>query len=126
MRGWMHFAVLGLALATLLPGAAAGQSEPPALTGLVGSADQAAMEGVLVSARKTGASITVTVVSDKDGRFSFPASKIKPGEYSLSIRAVGYELDSPAKIEIHGESASTITLTLRKTTDLAAQLSNGE
>ena len=108
MRGRMHFAVIGLALVMSLPGVAAGQTEPPALTGSVGFADQALMEGVLVSARKIGTSITITVVSDKDGRFSFPASKISPGEYSLAIRAIGYELEEPTKIEISGENSSAI------------------
>jgi virginiamycin B lyase len=126
MRIWLHFAALGLALATQLSRVVAGQPEPPALTGVVGSADEATMEGVLVSARQTGASVTVTVVSDKDGRFSFPANKMKPGEYSLAVRAIGYELESPTKIEISGESSGAIKLSLRKTTDLASQLSNGE
>ena len=126
MRGRMHFAVIGLALVMSLPCVAAGQTEPPALTGSVGFADQALMEGVLVSARKIGTSITITVVSDKDGRFSFPASKISPGEYSLAIRAIGYELEEPTKIEISGDNSSAIKLNLRKTADLASQLSNGE
>jgi len=126
MRGLLHFAFVGFALAMPLPCLAAGPAEQPALTGVVGTADQATMEGVLVSARKTGTNITVTVVSDKDGRFSFPASKIRPGEYSIAIRAVGYELDGPTDIEVSGESQSAIKLSLRKTEDLAAQLSNGE
>ena len=126
MRVWMHLAAVGLALATQQPHLAVGQTEPPALTGHVGSFDQANMEGVLVSARKRGTSITITVVSDKEGRFSFPASKIKPGEYALAIRAVGYELDNPTRIEVSGESPSAVRLTLRKTADLASQLSNGE
>jgi streptogramin lyase len=125
MRAWMPLAVIGLALATQLPCAAAEQ-EPAALTGSVGSADEPNMEGVLVSAKKTGTSITVTVVSDKDGQFSFPASKIKPGEYSLAIRAIGYELDAPARIEVSGESSGAIKLNLRKAADLASQLSNAE
>ena len=52
------------------------------------------MEGVLVSAKKAGSTITITVVSDKDGRYSFPASKLEPGQYALRIRAVGYDLDN--------------------------------
>ena len=52
------------------------------------------MEGVLVSAKKAGSTITITVVSDKDGRFSFPASKLEPGQYALRIRAIGYDLDN--------------------------------
>jgi virginiamycin B lyase len=126
MRIWMQLAAIGLVMATQLPSLAAGQSVPPALTGVVGSADEATMEGVLVSAKKTGSSITITVVSDKDGRFSFPASKIKPGEYALAIRAVGYELNSPTKVDISGESAGAIKLTLRKTSDIVSQLSNSE
>jgi streptogramin lyase len=126
MRAWSHFAVVGLAAAAAFPGFGRAQSAPPALTGVVGSADEATMEGVLVSAKKVGSTITVTVVSDKDGRFSFPSSKIKPGEYALAIRAIGYELDGPAKADISGESPSAIKLTLRKTADLVSQLSNGE
>jgi virginiamycin B lyase len=126
MRIWMQLAAMGWVLAMQLPDLAAGQSEPPALTGVVGSADEATMEGVLVSAKKIGSSMTTTVVSDKDGRFSFPASKIKPGEYALAIRAVGYELDSPTKVDISGESPSAIKLALRKTSDLVSQLSNSE
>ncbi|HYT47759.1 MAG TPA: hypothetical protein VEL04_05025, partial [Burkholderiales bacterium] len=42
-----------------------------ALTGLVSSAEEGAMEGVLVGAKKAGSTITVTVVSDAQGRYSF-------------------------------------------------------
>ena len=51
-----------------------------ALTGLVSSAEEGHMEGVLVSARKTaaGAAVTITVVTDKDGRYRFPASRLEP------------------------------------------------
>ena len=40
------------------------------------------MEGVLVSAKKAGSSITVTVVTDAQGRFSFPANRVEPGQYT--------------------------------------------
>ena len=49
------------------------------------------MEGVVVSARKAGATVTISVVSDSQGRYSFPA-KLSP-RVPLRIRAVGYELD---------------------------------
>src|ERR1700730_11563075 len=68
---------------------------PAALSGQITSAEEGAMEGVLVSARKAGSNITVTVVSDAQGNFSFPAGKLEPGQYSLRIRAVGYDLDQP-------------------------------
>src|SRR2546427_11378148 len=49
-----------------------------ALTGLVSSSEDGTLEGVLVSAKKDGATITTTVVSDKDGRYSFPAERMAP------------------------------------------------
>ena len=48
------------------------------------------MEGVLVSAKKDGSTITTTVVSDDKGHYSFPAGRLEPGHYTLTIRAVGY------------------------------------
>jgi virginiamycin B lyase len=98
----------------------------PALAGTVTSADEGAMEGVLVSAKKAGATITVTVVSDARGRYSFPAAKLAPGRYALRIRAVGYELAGQASADVAPIETARADLTLVKTQDLAAQLSNGE
>ncbi|MGA6940661.1 MAG: hypothetical protein WBZ27_01355, partial [Pseudolabrys sp.] len=64
---------VGLAFTILVPGVAFAQTPATALTGLVSPAENNAMEGVLVSASKTGSPVTITVVTDKDGRFSFPA-----------------------------------------------------
>jgi virginiamycin B lyase len=97
---------------------------PAALAGKVSSAEEGAMEGVLVSAKKAGSTITVTVVSDAEGRYSFPARKLSPGKYTLKVRAAGYELKSPTTIQVGKSTAAD--LELRKTADLAAQLSNGE
>ena len=94
-----------------------------ALTGVVTSAEEGAMEGVLVGAKK--GTITITVVSDAQGRYSFPASKLSPGEYTLSIRAIGYDLDNGKTVEV-GPRTTTRNVVLRKTEDLAAQMSNGE
>jgi streptogramin lyase len=96
-----------------------------ALTGVVSSAEEGAMEGVLVSAKKAGSTITLTVVSDKDGRYSFPAAKLEPGEYSLKVRAVGFDLDGVSANVTKGKTA-TADLKLARAKDLAAQLSNGE
>jgi len=120
------FIAAGLAVAIPLSETALAQSPGAALTGLVGSAEDNAMEGVLVSASKTGSPVTVTVVTGKDGHFSFPASKLPPGQYSLAVRAVGYDLDAHKVIEISDQKTATADLQLRKTEDLAAQLSNGE
>jgi virginiamycin B lyase len=120
------FIAAGSAFAMLLSGAALAQTRGPALTGLVSSAEENAMEGVLVSATGEGSTVTFTVVTGKDGRFSFPASKLTPGQYVLRVRAVGYDLDNQNAVEIAEQKAATLDLKLRKTEDLAAQLSNGE
>ena len=84
------------------------------------------MEGVLVSAQKAGSTISITVVSDAQGRFSFPASKLSPGEYALRIRAAGFDLDGPAGASISAQQAAQLNLKLKKTRDLAAQLTNSD
>jgi virginiamycin B lyase len=97
-----------------------------ALTGHVSSAEEAHMEGVLVSARKAGSTMTITVVSDEMGLYRFPSSKLSPGQYSLRIRAVGYDLEGPTAVEVGVATDATADLKLRKAKDVAAQLSNAE
>ncbi len=96
------------------------------LAGYVSSAEEGVMEGVLVSAKKAGSTISTTVVTGKDGHYSFPADRLQPGTYALRIRAVGYDLDNHQNIEVAAEKPTTVDLKLRKTEDLAAQLTNGE
>ena len=86
------------------------------------------MEGVLVSARRDGSSITTTVVSNAEGIYSFPAGRLPPGHYTLSIRAVGYALQGAHATDVKAGGATTADLTLTKITAhaLADQLSNGE
>src|SRR6202048_5441596 len=122
---------IGLGLVVAFPSAVSAQAPVAALTGLVSSAEEATMEGVLVSATKAGSNITITVVTGADGRYSFPASRLGPGQYTLAVRAVGYELEPSQAIDIKGieapdQKAETKDLRLGKAKDLAAQLSNGE
>jgi virginiamycin B lyase len=97
-----------------------------ALTGQVSSAEEGPMEGVLVSARKAGSTITVTVVSDSAGRYRFPVGRLEPGQYSLRIRATGYDMDDPGAVEIAQGKAATADLKLHRTQNLAAQITNAE
>jgi virginiamycin B lyase len=96
-----------------------------ALAGKV-TAGQEALEGVLVSAKKSGSTFTITVVSDKDGRYSFPAARLEPGRYSLRIRATGYDLDGPDQVLVAPDKTATADLALRKSEDIASQLTNAE
>jgi virginiamycin B lyase len=105
----------------------AAQAQPhDALAGQVTSIEEGPMEGVLVSARKVGSTITVTVVSDAQGHYRFPISRMEAGTYSLNIRAIGYDLDHPVSVGISGHQPIELDLKLRKTEDLAAQLTNAE
>ncbi len=125
MRSLLHAIALGLAVALMSSSSLLAQSSV-ALSGQVTSAEEAAMEGVLVSAKKEGGTITITVVSDAGGHFSFPASKLSAGKYALSIRAIGYDLQGPRSIELNGDKTATADLKLVKTRNISRQLSNGE
>jgi virginiamycin B lyase len=95
------------------------------LTGQVTSAEEGNMEGVVVTAKKAGSTIAVSVVSDEQGRFSFPTAKMEPGQYSLRIRAIGFELDGPRTVEV-GAQTAPVSVKLKKARNLAAQLTSGE
>ena len=116
--------LLLVSLASLNP--ARAQAPAANLTGRVSSAAEGAMEGVLVSARKDGSTITYTVVSDATGRFDFAPAKLAAGRYALLIRAVGFELDGAAIADVPAQGAANLDLKLRKTRDLAAQITNAE
>ena len=120
-QAWLLLIVLGLALAVH------GQTDSAvALTGQVTSAAEGPMEGVLISARKMNSTITVTVVTDQQGRYGFPAAKISPGQYALRVRAVGYDIDSALNVEVAQGRTTTSNLKLNPAHDLASQLSNSE
>ncbi len=96
------------------------------LSGQVSSAKEGPMEGVLVTAKKDGSTISITVVSDKKGTYSFPAPRLEPGHYTLSIRAVGYDLDGAATADIAAGKTTKLDLKLREAEDLASQLTGSE
>src|ERR1700736_835478 len=120
-------AILTVGLAFSPPPALHAQSGV-ALTGQVSSPEEGAMEGVLVTARKTGATFTVTVVSDDKGRYSFPAAKLEPGHYALTIRAAGYDPDPTLAADVSADKPASADIKLHKinTKKLSSQLSNGE
>ncbi len=117
--------LIGVGIAPFFFHPAQAQNAAP-LSGQVSSAEEGMMEGVLVSAKKDGTNITITVVSDEKGKYSFPADRLTPGQYKISIRAVGYVLDGGKPVEVAAGTAATADLKLAKTKNLSAQLSNAE
>jgi virginiamycin B lyase len=104
----------------------AAQVGADALTGRVTSSAEGAMEGVLVSARRPGSDISITVSSDAQRRYSFPASRLASGAYGLSIRAIGYDLAAPTTIVVKPRATMRADLRLRKTDHLEDQMSDTE
>ena len=117
--------IAALLILGVVHGTAALAAGAATLTGRVSSTEEGAMQGVLVSAKRAGSTITVTVVSDAQGRYAFPEGRLSPGRYALSVRAAGFELDGIATATL-ARALSQKNLKLKKTPDLAAQLSNGE
>src|SRR5580658_5535648 len=99
---------------------------PAALAGQVSSDAESTMEGVVVTAHKDGSIVSVSVTSDAQGRYAFPENWLDPGRYTLAIRAVGYDLAAPAAGDVIAEKTTNVDLKLKKTRNLASQLSNAE
>src|SRR5205807_10451152 len=97
-----------------------------ALTGVVSSAAEGKMEGVVVTARRAKSIVQVSVTTDAQGRYSFPRNRLQPGEYTLSIRAVGYDIDSPTKATVATDKTASADIKPKQTKNLAGQLTNAE
>jgi virginiamycin B lyase len=125
VRGALRLLLIGIAVLLCAPAQSFAGSDV-ALGGRVTSAQEGAMEGVLVSARRDGSSIAVTVVTDATGRYRFPADRLSPGHYALAIRAIGYELAAPAAADVAAEQSATSDLALTKIADISGQLTSTE
>jgi virginiamycin B lyase len=123
---WLAAAVQAAFLLQAGPLQAAQTDGAPALSGQISSAKEGPMEGVVVSAKQTGSTITISVVSDDKGHFSFPASKIGPGHYDLRIRAIGYDLDGPTTVIVPRGTAVSVDLKLRSIDDITSQMTPAE
>ncbi|MFL6798946.1 MAG: carboxypeptidase regulatory-like domain-containing protein [Xanthobacteraceae bacterium] len=114
------------ALLTALAAAPVCAQDEPVLTGTVSSEAEGNMEGVVVTAAQAGSIVRVSVTTNAQGRYTFPQNRLLPGEYAISIRAVGYDADGPTQAVVEAEKTTTKDLKLRKTSNLAGQLTNAE
>ena len=110
----------------LEPGKPQAQSAV-ALSGQVTSAEEGAMEGVVVSAKKDGSTITISVVTDAQGRYAFPAARLEPGKYTLKAARRRLRA-SPARRprEVAAGQEAKADLKLTKMRNLSAHLTNAE
>ena len=79
MRTKSTVAYLSLASVLAVLMSVGAPAKAASLGGQVSSTEEGAMEGVLVSAKKEGSTITTTVVTNDKGQFSFPDGKLEPG-----------------------------------------------
>jgi virginiamycin B lyase len=119
-------AAVGIVACLLLQIPASSQSSI-SLTGIVSSAAEGPMEGVVVSAKRVGGRVTVSVVSDRKGRYAFPADRLAAGEYEIRIRAIEYDAANPnMTASVKKEKATRADIKLNKIQDLTVQLSSAE
>ena len=119
------------AVGSVWPGVSAQGGAAPsgaALSGSVTSSEEGKMEGVLVTARREGANFDVTVVSDAQGKYSFPRTHLKEsGKYAVKIRAVGFDLTTaPVSADVDAGKTATLDLKLQAAKDISSQISSVE
>src|SRR5665213_1891503 len=126
-QSWLLAAVAQAAFFLYIAPLPAAQADmPAALSGQISSAKEGPMDGVVVSAKQVDSTITISVVSDEKGHYSFPASKIGPGDYDLRIRAIGYDLDGPTKVSVGKAKTASADLKLRPVADIKDQMTSAE
>jgi streptogramin lyase/mono/diheme cytochrome c family protein len=85
VRGKLLASVAGLVVIGLVGPAAADQL----LTGSITSASGQKLDGIQVSAKKEGSTITNSVYTDRNGDYFFPA--LPDGKYNVWAQALGFE-----------------------------------
>lgn len=127
MTGRKLSALLSAVAAAALVNVAGAQAQnAAALRGVVTSAQEGAMEGVIVTAKKDGSTISVSVVSDDKGQYSFPADRLEPGHYTIRIRATGFIATGRPAADVAAGKPTTVDLKLNATTNIAPQLTSAE
>jgi streptogramin lyase len=100
-----------------------------AISGTVRSKVEGPMEGVVVIAQREGSSVLTAVTTNERGEYMFPRTHLRPGTYSLTIRAAGYVLPGgPASVRIDAQTPARLGLVLHEVTpdQLAHQLTSVE
>src|SRR5947207_10541075 len=128
MRAKLMLTLAATAAAMVFPPASsvAWAEADAALTGVVSSEAEGRMEGVVVTAHRPGAIVQVSVTTDAEGRYSFPRNRLQPGAYTLDIRAVGYDIDSPARTTGANGKGAAADINPKQTKNHVGQLSNAE
>src|ERR1700749_594060 len=86
--------------AALLAGILLGATLAPAatVTGSVKGPDGAPFKGAFVEAQNSATKITVSVLSQPDGRYRI--DNLPAGDYDFRIRAIGYKADPQSGVKL--------------------------
>lgn len=117
-------ALLLCALAALL---GAPSATAATLTGVIKSAAGTPLEGVTVSAKRAGSTITTTVFTDEQGQYVFPAlgPTFDAGAYKVWAQAIGFET-ARADATIDAAKPAAQNFTMKPLADFSRQLSSAE
>ena len=103
MRGMLLASVASLVVSTFGASAADGL-----LSGTITSATGQKLEGVTVSAKKDGSSITTSVYTDESGNYYFPP--LAEGKYQVWAQALGFET-SKSPVDLAAAKRQDLRLT---------------
>src|ERR1700752_3864919 len=97
MRSFTSGSILSLIALGLLT-TTASVSSAATITGTVTGPDGAPFRGAFVQARHAGLKMTVSVLSDNQGKYV--VENLPAGDYRVQIRAVGYKADPKSGIAL--------------------------
>ncbi len=106
-------------LSALLVSACAGKAAT--LTGTVTGADGEPFKGAFIEAQNLKTKITVSVLSDKAGRYHL--ARLPAGDYDLQVRAIGYKSEPRTGLSLTAQQSASAPFTLQKAAVLWADLS---
>ena len=105
MRSFAPLGVLGIIFA-------ASSADAATLTGTVTGPDGAPFRAAFVQARNAGLKMTVSVLSDNQGKYV--VENLPAGDYRLTIRAVGFKADAKSGVKLTADQNATQDFALQK------------
>jgi hypothetical protein len=91
---------------------AAPVADAATITGTVTGPDGAPFRGAFVQARHAGLKMTVSVLSDNQGRYV--VENLPAGDYRIGVRTVGYKADIKAGVKLDADQNASHDFALQK------------
>jgi len=106
MRAFALSGVLGLVAFT----GTCVTSDAASIAGTVKGPDGAPFRGAFVQARHAGLKMTVSVLTDNEGRYL--ADNLPAGDYRVQVRAIGYKADAQTGVKLAGDQSASFDFAL--------------